>query len=237
MSFNGNGARLVGDDVESYDVAFGAEVLGDGIAALAVGTYLIIKVAGSSGFPPATTGTAPAVGDVIEVVSGVTITPNTDDDVVTLTLTRDCDTTSFAMNFSKDQIEITTVCDLIKKYRAGKADMDGTIEGIFQVGTTDKIDGRLQEFIPIARQDGSTSFDRYAQAEKIRLGIFVTNKNSTLADVMRIIAPYQTYGLDLGGAIGEAQTFSAPFKFAPLTYTSAASVEVAINPTFYRLGS
>jgi len=236
MAFKGNGTRLTGDDGFSKKVAFGAEIIGNAATALPVGTYLIIAVAASSAFPANTTGIDAAAGDILVVSTGDSITPAVGDNVVTLTLTDVCDVSSWQMEFSKDEIETTVLCDAIKTYRAGKADMAGTINGIFVTGTTDAITGGLRQFIDLVRQDGDTSYDRYEKTQSVDMGFFYVNNEASLCDKMWIAAPYQEYGRSLGGEIGSAQSFSSSFRFAPLTYTSAAGAEIAIQPTFYRLG-
>ncbi len=241
MAFTGNGTKLVGDDAFLQRASFGAEILGDGLTALPVGTYLIINVAGTSGFPAsADGGLDPAAGDILTVETGVTITPETDDDVVTINLEDLCDISSWTMEFTKEEIETTTLCDAVKKYRAGKPDMAGTLNGIFVSGTTDDKDGFLRQFIDIVRQDGGTSFDRFVKQDEILLGQFYVNNTASLTDKMWIAAPFQTYANSLGGEIGSPQSFSGSFRFADKSYTvlsgSAAGNNVAIEPTFYRLG-
>ncbi len=237
MAFNGNGQKLVGDDGFLQAVEFGAEVAGDGLTALPVGAYLITKIAAVSAFPaPVSGGDAAAAGDVIVIETGNTITPATDDNVVTLTLTDKCDVSDFTMEFSKEEIEVTTLCDDVKKYRAGKADMTGTVNGVFTVGVTDDKDGPLRQFIRVVFQDGDNSFDSFAQEESIFFGFFYVNIKNT-ADKMWVAAPVQFYGNGLGGEIGGSQSFSSPFRFGNLSYPSTVSaVDVAIEPTFYRLG-
>lgn len=239
---NGNGTKLIGKDARFYRAAFGSEVLGDGATALPVGIYLVINVAGTSGFPAAAgTGADTAVGDVLVVNTGVTITPNTDDDVVEIDLTAMCDISAWTMEFSKDEVEVTTLCDLIKSYRAGKADMAGTADGIFKVGTTDDpATGFLRQFIDIAQQDGSTSFDRYTQQDTILMGFFYVNYDTSIADQMYVVAPFQLFVQSLGGAQDAAQGFSGSFRFSDLAYTvlagTGAGNSIDIEPTFYRLG-
>lgn len=241
MAFTGNGTKLVGDDGFLQNATFGAEVLGDGVATLAVGTYLIINVAGTSAFPaPASGGTAAAAGDILVVKTGDVITPATDDDVVTLTLTDQCDVTSWVMEFSSEEIDTTTLCDTVKTYRKGKSDMSGTLAGVYTVGLTNDKDGKFREFIDIAEQDGDASFDRFEQQENILLGTFFLNNDSNKADEQYIVANYQLFGQGAGGELGSAQTFSSPFRFASSSYTvqggSGAGNDISIKPTLYRLG-
>jgi hypothetical protein len=216
---------------------FGAEVDGDNSTPLPAGTYLVTDTAASSGFPATVaSGTACAAGDVLVIASGITVTPKVGDKVVTLTLADQCDLSSWKMDFSKAEIDVSTLCDAVKKYRAGRADMAGTMNGVFTVGTTDAISGKMREFIDIVRQDGATSFDRFSQTENILLGIFYLNADTNVADKMYVIAPFQLFGESIGGEMGSAQSFSASFRFANLTYTNSADDVVTIQPTFYRLG-
>lgn len=239
MAFNGDGQKLVGDDGFLQLATFGTEIPGDGATPLPVGTYLITKVAGTSAFPaPALGGSAAAEGDIITIVTGDSVTPAVDDDVVTLTLADKCDVSDWTMEFSKEEIEVTTLCDAVKKYRAGKADMTGTFNGVFLTGTTDGEDGPLRQFIRIVKQDGDTSYDSFDQQEAILLAFFYVNNDTASTDKMWVAAAIQLYGESLGGEIGSAQTFSSPFRFGNLTYTDTGnSNTVTIEPTFYRLGS
>ncbi|MCP3679338.1 MAG: hypothetical protein GY782_03355 [Gammaproteobacteria bacterium] len=236
--FNGNGTKPVGDDGFLRTIEYGAEIAGDGLTQLPVGTYLVTAVAGVSGFPaPASGGTAVAGGDILVVEGANVITPVVGDDVVTMTLTDKCDVSSWTMEFSKEEIEVTTLCDLQKKYRAGKADMTGTVNGLFVTGTTDAVAGPLQQFIDIVRQDGDASFDKFEQTEEIFIGFFYVNNKESLADKMWVSCATQLYGDGLGGEIGSAQSFSSSFRFGDLTYTSTLnSNTVSIQPTFIRLG-
>ena len=90
--FTGDGQKFVGDDGSLYHATFGSETAGDGVTPLPVGVYLVISVGSPSGFPAAVDGGAStAVGDVLDVKTGVSIVPETDDDVVELILEERCD--------------------------------------------------------------------------------------------------------------------------------------------------
>ena len=244
MAFNGNGVRLAGDDGALQKASFGAEILGDGLAALPVPTvssvyfaYLVIKIAAASAFPaPALGGDSIISGDILILKQGDSITPATDDNVVTLDLADRCDISSWGLEFSAAEIDATTLCDKIMKYIKGKVDASGTMAGVFVTGTTDSTDGFLREFIDIKKQDGDVSFDTFLKEDTIPLGFFYVNKKVSKADLMIVITPFQLYGESLGGELGTAQTFSSPFRPAALSYTSAAGDDVEINPSFYRIG-
>jgi hypothetical protein len=236
MAFFGDGARFVGDDGLLKKGTFGAVINGDAITALPVGLYLVLAKAAVSGFPPATVGTAIAAGDFLDVKAGDGIIPAVGDVVVTVTTEDLCDISSFTIPFTKEEIDVTTLCDTIKKYRDGKADMNGSMNGIFTAGISDDVDGFLRQFIKIAKQDGGTSFDSYAQQSSILLGVFVINKNTNIADKMAIIAPFTLFGYSVGGEMGAPQSFKSSFRFSTMNYDDGV-YEQTIEPTFYRWGT
>ncbi len=234
--FFGDGTRLVGDDGMVQKSTFSTVIIGTGAGTLATGLYLVLAKGTPSGFPAATTGTAIAVGNFLLVDPGVSITMLAGDVVVTLVVEDLCDLSSFTLPFTKEEIDVTTMCDTIKKYRTGKANMSGSMKGVFTVGISDDIDGFLRQFITIAKQDGSTSFDSYAQQQSILLGLFYLNDDTNLSDRMVIIAPFSLFGYSVGGEMGQAQSFQSGFRFANMNYDDG-TYDVSIEPTFYRWGT
>lgn len=246
MAFTGNGVKLTGDDCFLKLATQGATVDGDNVTPLPVGTaddpavYLITKVAGTSGFPAAALGgTASAVGDILVLKTGDSVTPNTNETVITLTMTDLCDTSSWTMQFSKEEIDITTLCDGVKTYRAGKSNMTGSLGSIHVVGTSDSYDtnvGILKQFIDIAYQDADASFDRFTQTESILFGFFYTNDDSNIADESYVVAPVQFFGKGIGGELGSAQSSDSSFRFSNKTFTDDNGDTAEPVPTYYRLG-
>lgn len=240
MAFTGAGVKLVGDDCFIKLAATSTTFTGDGSTPMPVGAYVVTAVAGSSGFPAAALGgTATAAGDILIVKTGDSIIPVATEYAVLLTLTDLCDVSSWKMGFSKEQIDVTTLCDLVKKYRAGKADMEGSISGLHVVGTSDSYNantGILRQFIDIAYQDGDASFDRFDQQDSIMLGFFYTNDDSNIADESYVVAPIQFFGKGIGGELGSGQSSDYNFRFSDKTITDTASNSVALTPTYYRLG-
>lgn len=238
--FNGDGTKLVGDDGFLQFATPGATIDGDGATPLPASdtaAYLITEVAGSSGFPaPAYGGTAAAVGDILQVATGQVITPNLNETVLTLNLEDQCDVTSWGMNFTKEEINVTTLCDFVSKYRSGRPDMQGSLAGIHVIGVSDDEDGILRQFIDIVLQDGDNSYDRFEQQDAVLLAKFYTNYKEEIADLTYVYAAVQFFGKGLGGEQGSGQTFEAPFRFTDKTYTDANGNTASITPTYYRLG-
>jgi hypothetical protein len=238
MAFKGDGQKLIGDDGTVFDTELGTEASGDGATPLAEGLYIITAVGGTSGWP-GTSGASGAaqvgVGRIIEVrATDTAITPEADDKYVPLTVSELCDLSAWSLSFTSDEIEITGFCDDIKKYRAGKDDAQGTMNGIFRLGTTDKTDGLklANSFIDILRQDGGDTVDVYEKAKGPKIVRLVLNKKFDIGDYMSVITPLELFGFNLGAEQGaNAQSFDSSFRFTNLT-AGAAAVEVL--PTLYR---
>lgn len=227
MAFTGNGRKLTGSKGEVYTATLEAEVEGDGVAALVEGIHLITAVAGSTGFPANSAGSAIEAGYLVFVRSGQTITPEVGDNTRQLTLTRRCDITDFTMPFTADEVEVTTLCDEIKRYEKGKIDMAGNMNGITTIGETTGDSGFLNQFIDIVEQDGTTSLDLYKQAEEVLFGYFRVNKDSNIGDELSVFLPINIFGTSVGAAQADAQTFATGFRIASYE-------DPLIKPALYR---
>lgn len=239
MAFTGSGQKFIGDDGTVYDAVLGTEMTGDGATPLGEGLYIITAVdSGSSGWP-GTSGASGAsqvgVGRIIEVrTTDTDITPALGDKYVPLTVSELCDLSSWSVSFTSDEVEITGFCDEIKKYRAGKDDAQGTFNGIYRLGTTDKKTGLAiaRSFIDIADQDGGDSFDVYGKVKGPKLVRLVINDNESIADWVEVWSPIELFGFNIGAEQGaNAQTFDSSFRFTNLT---AGTASVDIEPTLYR---
>jgi hypothetical protein len=239
MAFVGTGQKLIGDDGAVYDVVAGTEASGDGATPLTEGHYLVTAVADAASGWPGTSGASGAstitAGRIIEVRDTDTaITPAATDKYVPLTLTELCDMSSWSVQFSSDEVEITSFCNDFKTYRAGKDDAQGTVNGIFTIGITDKLTGfsLARNFIDIMRQDGGDTIDVYQKTKGAKLARLVLNDKFDLGDYLEMFVPIEFFGFNLGAEQGaNAQTFDSGFRFSELQL-GAASVDVL--PTLYR---
>jgi len=238
MAFKGNGQKFIGDDGTVFDATLGTETDGDGATPLGEGFFIITAVAVASGWP-GTSGASGAsqigVGRILETrTTDTAITPAIGDKYIQLTLTELCDLSAWSIAFTSDEVEITGFCDDIKVYRAGKDDAQGTLNGVFRLGTTDKLSGLkiANTFIDIARQDGGDTVDIYEKEKSAKIVKLVLNKKFDVGDYMEVITPVELFSFNLGAEQGaNAQAFDSSFRFTNLT-TGAASVEVL--PTMYR---
>lgn len=199
--------RLTGKDGKVFKATKGEEVTGDGATALAKGKFYIpTKVAAtSSGFPTGTKEDRIIVGDG-------TSKPASTEKYRELTLTAKCDITSASVEFSNDEVDITTLCDDIMKYAPGFTDATGTIEGITTLDLTEDV---ISKFVTVQKQDEDGEITVVEKNDDVLILAIELNKtDATDADRAIFFTPAILNGYNLGVQIGEAQTFSSNFRVA-----------------------
>ena len=109
--------RLTGRDGKVYLATKGETITGNGTTKLTKGSFYVpVQIAStSSGFQ------ANAVVGRVLVGDG-TSAPTASEKYFELTLTAQCDITSASIEFEKNEIDITTLCDDIMKYASGFID-------------------------------------------------------------------------------------------------------------------
>lgn len=197
--------RLVGKDGEVYSAVKGALVEGNGSTALADGYYIVSAVAASDSSLP--DGLQP--GYVFK--GSAKITPAEGDDVIPLTLTKKCDITNFSVEYSADEIDVTTLCDSERSYRTGFTDATGSLEGVTTIGVSEYL---MSKFMPIVTQTGEnvTVTDIDGEALIMRL---VLNKQTAGGDVLSYFAPIAVTSYNIGATVDDAQTYTANFRNTP----------------------
>ena len=147
----------------------------------------------------------PFVGD------GASI-PTSGDKYLALTLKSQCDITSAEVEFEKDEIDITTLCDDIRKYASGFSDATGTLEGIT---TLDLSEPMIAKFVTVQKQDNLGAITTIAQNDDPLVVVIELNKiDNSDADRALFFAPVTLNGYTLGVNIDDAQTFSSGFRIA-----------------------
>ena len=197
--------RLVGKDGEVYAATKGALVEGNGSTALTDGYYIVAAVASTSSALPA--GLQP--GYVFK--GSAEIIPAEGDNVIPLTLTRKCDITNFSVEYSADEIDVTTLCDTQRSYRAGFTDATGTLEGITTINVSEYL---MSKFIPIVTQTGETVEVTEIDGGTLIMRL-VLNKPSAGGDVMSYFAPIAVTSYNIGATVDDAQTYTANFRNTP----------------------
>ena len=201
----GETKRLVGKDGEVYAATKGVLVEGNGSTALTDGYYIVAAVASTSSALPA----GLQAGYVFK--GSAEITPAEGDNVIPLTLARKCDISNFSVEYSADEIDVTTLCDTQRSYRAGFTDATGTLEGITTINVSEYL---MSKFIPIVTQTGETVEVTEIDGETLIIRL-VINKQSAGGDVMSYFAPIAITSYNLQASVDDAQTYTANFRNTP----------------------
>ena len=201
----GETKRLVGKDGEVYAATKGTLIEGNGSTALTDGYYIVAAVASTSSALPS----GLQAGYVFK--GSAEITPAEGDNVIPLTLTRKCDITNFSVEYSADEIDVTTLCDTQRSYRAGFTDATGTLEGITTINVSEYL---MSKFIPIVTQTGETVEVTEIDGETLIMRL-VLNKQSVGGDVMSYFAPIAVTSYNIGATVDDAQTYTANFRNTP----------------------
>ena len=197
--------RLVGKDGEVYAATKGTLIEGNGSTALTDGYYIVAAVAATSSALPA----GLQAGYVFK--GSAEITPAEGDNVIPLTLARKCDITSFSVEYSADEIDVTTLCDTQRSYRAGFTDATGTLEGVTTIGLSEYL---MEKFIPIIEQTGETVEVTEINGDALIIRL-VLNKQTAGGTVMSYFAPIALTSYNIGASVDDAQTYTANFRNTP----------------------
>lgn len=197
--------RLVGKDGEVYAATKGTLIEGNGSTALTDGYYIVAAVAATSSALP----TGLQAGYVFK--GSAEITPAEGDNVIPLTLTKKCDITNFSVEYSADEIDVTTLCDTQRSYRAGFTDATGSLEGVTTINVSEYL---MSKFIPIVTQTGETVEVAEIDGETLIMRL-VLNKQSAGGDVMSYFAPIAVTSYNIGATVDDAQTYTANFRNTP----------------------
>lgn len=218
--------RLTGEDAHLYKGTLGAEITGDGIDDLddhngggvgsGVGWYRITAIdTGTSGLP-----TGLAVGDWFWD-PGTVIILAAGDKVKPVTLIELCEVSSYSLEPSKTEIDVTTLCDTIKAYRAGKVEITGSFEGIKTVGgTATQIAARnsmKSQFLTLITDDGAgvkaTSWSKTAISDDLLWFFAYDYLTSVSAEIEEVsILPIRLLSMSMGATIDDKQTMNGSFR-------------------------
>lgn len=210
--------RLTGRDGKVYQATKSAVVTGNGTTTLTKGTFYVpLKIAAtSSGFPANAQVGVPLVGDGASA-------PTSAEDYISLTLQSQCDVTSAGVEFEKDEIDITTLCDSIMTYAAGFTDATGTIEGITTLNLSEPF---IAKFVPVQIQSSTGAITATAQNDDTVLLVIELNKiDNSDANRALFIAPITINSYNIEATINEAQTYTSGFRIAQDNEIKPALIE------------
>lgn len=210
--------RLIGADASLYKMTFGST--------LASGTmtsgswYKIVSISGTGTFASGYTA-----GDLF-LGRGQPLNAGNTAQLATPVLMSDV--SSFSLEFSRDEIEVTTLADDIKKYRAGKSDLSGTIEGINFVSEMNQAGSVANRFLRVVSATADNTATLNAVDESPLYGQFYIQDDTTTSGETSafIFGQIELYGWSAGAAVGDAQSWSSGVRFNgsdPMLYFKANS--------------
>lgn len=210
--------RLTGKDGKVLLATKSAVITGNGTTALTKGHFYVplTILATDSGFPSGVKKGVVFVGDG-------TSKPAATETYIELTNAPQCDITSASVEFSKSEIDITTLCDDIMKYATGMTEATGTLEGITTLGKSEPF---IAKFVNVQKQASTGAITSTAQNDDVVVVVLELNKaDSSAADLAYFFAPVVINSFNLGATINEAQTFTADFRIAQDNELNAAFIE------------
>ena len=199
--------RLTGRDGKVYQAVKSAVITGDGSTTLTKGTFYVpLTIATASSGLPANA----QIG--VPFVAAGTETPTENETYISLTFNSQCDVTSAGVEFEKDEIDITTLCDDIMTYAAGFTDATGTIEGITTLNLSEPF---IAKFVTVQVQDETGAITTTAQNDDTILLVIELNKiDNSDANRALFIAPITINSYNIEATINEAQTYTSGFRIA-----------------------
>lgn len=199
--------RLTGKDGKLYFATKSAEITGNGTTKLTKGEiYVPTTIAStSSGFPANAQAGVALFGDG-------TSAPAATEKYINLTLAAQCDAVGVSVEFEKDEIDITTLCDDIMKYASGFTDASGSIEGITTLNKTEPI---IAKFVPVQIQSSTGAISTTAQNNDTILLVVELNKiDNSEANRALFVAPITINSYNIEATVNERQSFTSNFRIA-----------------------
>jgi len=216
--------RLVGSDGKLSTITFDTAATGDGTddlndltASTEGGLYKIVAIGDPTGF-----ATGYSVGDIF--YDDGTLVLETGDEVQFLIESEQADVTSFNLEINKAEIDVTVLSDNQRRYRTGKTDMTGSMEGITTLGETDSAGWVINNFLRVLDQasDGSVTVNSVDDSPIFIKGTLQKDTSTGETEAF-FFAEVVLLGSSLGASGEDAQSFSSNFRIA------AGSTE----PTYY----
>jgi hypothetical protein len=199
--------RLIGADATLEKAAFGS-TLTSGTATKGTWYKIVLKT-GDTVFPAGY-----LAGDLIQGDGAMTFSATNSAQPVTFTTMEDC--SSWSVEFTKDEIEVTVLSDKVKKYRAGKADASGSIEGINFVSELKKAGGVANKFLRVVKGDklvnSASSMSAVDNSEFYFRGL-LQDYDALGETVVFLFGKIELYGWTAGAAVGDAQSWTSNFRF------------------------
>lgn len=117
---------------------------------------------------------------------------------------------SFSFDISADEIEVTVLMDDQKKYRVGKKDVSGSMEGITFVSGLADGSSLANRFFKIVNYDGAGgSTLNEVDTGDLFVKAYLQKDDSEGETLVYLLAQVQLTSYNLGAAVADAQSFTA----------------------------
>lgn len=197
--------KLIGSDGALFIGEYGTEVIE--AAVLEKGTfYEVVAIGAATAFPAGA-----AVGYLVQGDGVITLAA--DDIAIPFEGSKMCDITTWSMDFSKSEIDVSTFCSENKEYRASKYDdITGQTEGIMTTDITDQANAIMNHFVSIVDESTGTYTINPKSGTTI-LAQLVTD-DTTIADetFAFYFTPIVLTGFSASAGGDNPQSFSSPFR-------------------------
>jgi hypothetical protein len=213
--------RLVGSDGKLVTVKLDSEVTGDGTKSLdeLVGGEAA-SGEGAGWWSITAVGQTSAFASVLEngelFWDDGSLVPELGDACAFLAESEKADIQSFSIDFNKNEIDVTTLSDKVKRYRSGKTDMTGGLEGLTTLDVTDAAGYVINNFIKVIRQSASgTIIKNDVDGSPIYIKGVIQKSTDKGEKEAFIWAKVIILSSSLGASGEDAQNFSSSFRIAP----------------------
>ena len=199
--------RLIGSDGKLVTVQFG-DVLSGVEDITDDGWYLVESVADTSDLPSGV-----SAGELVYLEEGDTLADG--DSVKPLNETEQADVTQFNIEIDRAEVDVTTLSDAVRRYRVGKVDMNGSMEGITTIGETDSEGWVLNNFIKVVRQANDTVTVNEIDDSPVYMKGYIQKDDRPGQKEAFVWARINLQSTSLGAQGEDAQSFSSNFRIAP----------------------
>lgn len=199
--------RLIGDDADLYSAKLGAEMT---TGSLTEGAEYLITARAATG-----SAFGALLPGIVMLATGEE-TLATGDKCKPLTgLAQVAAVTSWSIELSADEVEVTTLGDNVKKYRMGKADASGTMRGQFDTDAVKAGKGIQNRFFDVIIRKANGTVEIVPKTEgSLFIKGYLQAAETPDADRIFTYAEINTGAMKLGADLGAAQEFDGSFRLA-----------------------
>jgi len=199
--------RLIGADSSIESAAFGTPLV-TGSAANGAWYKIVLKT-GDTVFPAGY-----VVGDLIQGQTSMTFSATNSASLATFTVVADA--SSWSWDFSKTEVDVTTLVDEVSKYRSGKSDATGNLEGVTFISEARKAGSLANRFLRIV--NGDSAGNAAAVLTGVNKSDFyfrgLLQDDTTVGETLTFLfGQIELYGTSFGGAVGDAQSWTSSMRW------------------------